>query len=97
MATGNITTVTAAVFIPNLWSVDILRATQSALVMANLIRRVDSQVSAYGQALNIPNISNLTAQSKVANTAVSNTTITETQTQLSINHDVVNPLDINRN
>lgn len=85
MAVGNITTVTAAVFLPNLWSVDILRATQSALVMANLIRRVDSQVQAYGQSLQIPNISNLTARSKVVNTAVTNDTITETATVLSIN------------
>lgn len=85
MATGNITTTTAAVFLPNLWSVDILRATQSALVMASLVRRVDSQVQAYGQSLQIPNISNLTAQSKTQNTAVTNTVITETSTTLSIN------------
>lgn len=84
MATGNITPTTAAVFLPNLWSVDILRATQSALVMANLVRRVDSQVQSYGQALIIPNISNLTASSKTANTAVTNTTVTETSTTLTI-------------
>ncbi len=85
MATGNITTTTAGVFLPNIWSADILRATQSALVMASLVRRVDSQVSAYGQSLVIPNISNLTALDKTQNTAVTNTTITEISTTLSIN------------
>jgi len=85
MATGNITTTTAGVFLPNLWSVDILRATQAALVMASLVRRVDSQVQSYGQALIIPNVSNLSARSKVQNTAVTNDTITETSTTLSIN------------
>lgn len=85
MAVGNITTTTAGVFLPNLWSVDILRATQSALVMASLVRRVDSQVQAYGQSLIIPNISNLTARSKAQNTSVTNDTITETSTTLNIN------------
>ena len=52
--------------------------------MASLVRRVDSQVQAYGQALKIPNISNLSARSKTQNTAVTNDTVTETATTLSI-------------
>jgi len=42
-------------------------------------------VKARGQALNIPNISNLVANAKVANTDVQTQTITETQTVLNIN------------
>lgn len=82
---ANITTTTAAVFLPTLWSVETLRATETALVAAGLVKRYDALVQARGQTINIPNISNLVANAKVANTAVSTQAITETQTQLNVN------------
>ncbi len=82
---ANITTTTAAVFLPTLWSVETVRATETALVAAGLVKRYDALVQARGQTINIPNISNLVANAKVANTAVQTQTITETQTQLNIN------------
>ena len=85
MATGNITTTTAAVFLPTLWSTETARATENALVFAGLVKRYDALVKSRGQTIDIPNISNLSATAKVANTDVSNTTITETQTVLNIN------------
>lgn len=81
---ANITTVTAAVFIPALWSVETLRATEVALVAAPLVKRFDSQVSSRGNAIHIPNVSNLTANAKSVNTDVTTQTITETETVLNI-------------
>jgi len=82
---GNITTTTAAVFIPALWSIETLRATEAALVAATLVKRYDSQVKDRGQALHIPNVSNLTANAKTVNTDVTNQVVTETDTTLTIN------------
>lgn len=82
---ANITTVTAAVFLPTIWSIETLRATEAALVAAGLVKRYDSMVKSRGQTLNIPNISNLVANAKAANTDVQTQTITETQTVLNIN------------
>lgn len=81
----NITVTTAAVFLPTLWSVETLRATEAALVAAGLVKRYDALVKARGQTINIPNISNLAANAKVANTPVTTQAITETQTVLNIN------------
>lgn len=82
---ANITTTTAAVFLPTLWSVETLRATEAALVAAGLVKRYDALVQARGQTINIPNISNLIANAKTANNPVQTQAITETQTVLNIN------------
>src|SRR5258708_9200042 len=82
---ANITTTTAVVLLPTLWSVETLRATETALVAAGLVKRYDALVQARGQTINIPNISNLIANAKTANNPVQTQTITETQTQLNIN------------
>lgn len=79
------TTTTGAVFLPTIWSIDTLRATESALVMAGLVRRYDSQVKAKGQTLQIPNISNLSANAKTANNDVTIQSPTETAITLNIN------------
>ena len=79
-----ITTTTAAVFLPVLWSVETLRATEAALVFANLVKRYDSQVQARGQAIYIPNISNLSANAKVQGSSVQTQSVTETSTTLTV-------------
>lgn len=82
---ADITTVTAAVFLPTIWAMDVLMATENALVAAGLVRRFDSQVKAKGQALQIPNISNISATAKSANTSVVPTAPTETAVTININ------------
>lgn len=84
MATGNITTTTAAVFLPALWSTETLRATENALVLAGLVKRYDSQVKAKGASIKVPNISNLDVTAKSANTDVTTQTVTETSTTITI-------------
>jgi hypothetical protein len=82
---ADITTTTAAVFLPTIWSVDTVRATEAALVFAGLVKRYDAMVKTRGQTIEIPNISNLVASAKTANTDVTNSAITETATVLNIN------------
>ena len=82
---ANITTTTAAVFLPTLWSVETVRATETALVAAGLVKRYDALVQARGQTIQIPNISNLAVNAKTANNPVTTQAITETATTLNIN------------
>lgn len=81
---ANITTITAAVFLPTLWSVDTLRATENALVAAGLVKRYDAMVKAKGQAIKIPNITNLSANAKTANNDVTTQVVTETAITLTV-------------
>lgn len=81
---ANVTITTAAVFLPTLWSVETLRAAENALVAAGLVKRYDALVRAKGQAIKIPNISNLSATVKTANNDVTTQTVTETAVTLNV-------------
>lgn len=72
-------------FIPQVWSMEVLRATENALVMAPLVKRFDTLVEGKGKTINIPNLSNLSASDKSANTQVTLQAPTESNTQISIN------------
>ena len=82
---ANITTTTAAVFIPEVWSVETLRAAEAALVVAPLVKRYDALVKSRGDTIHIPKISNLTANDKTANTEVTTQAISETEVTININ------------
>lgn len=85
MATGNITTTTAAVFIPEIWSAEVKRAVESNLTMARLVlRSFEGDIKAKGDVVHINDISNLSVGDKSASTDVSYETITEAQTDLTI-------------
>ena len=59
------TTTTSSVFLPTVWSKEVTRATENALVAAGLVKRYDYLVQGRGQTIDIPNISNaFTARSK---------------------------------
>ena len=85
LGSSQMTTTTGAVFIPEVWSAEVLRATENALVMAPLVKRFDSLVTGKGDTINIPNLSNLTATNKSANTQVSLQSPTESNTQILLN------------
>ncbi len=85
LGTNQMTTTTGDVFRPEVWSPEVLRATENALVMAGLVKRFDSLVSGKGDVINIPNLSNLTASNKAANTQVTLQAATEANTTISIN------------
>ena len=85
LGTDQITTTTEDKFIPDVWAMEVLRATEDALVMAPLVKRYDSLVASRGDTIHIPNLSNLTANDKSANTQVTLQSVTETETTISIN------------
>lgn len=83
MAVQNVTT--GAVFIPEVWAKDLMKATKSNLVMANLVRRFDDEVSAYGDTIHVGNVSHLTATAVTPGTNV--TTQAPTEVEVVINVD----------
>jgi len=81
---ANLTVTTSANFIPEKWSTDIMRATESNLVLANLIHDYSGLVKDNGDTIHVPNLSNLTANDKVAGADVSFQAPTETAIDISI-------------
>lgn len=73
-------------FIPEVWAKEVQLARESSLIMANLVRRLDSEVSQYGDIVHIPNISNLTAENISTSTGdIESQNVSETPTTLTIN------------
>lgn len=85
LGSSQMTTTTGTSFIPQIWSIEVLRATENALVMAPMVKRFDSLVEGKGSTINIPNLSNLSAYAKSANTQVTLNAPTESNTTITIN------------
>lgn len=85
LGTDQMTITTGDKFIPEVWSKETQRATQASLVLANLVKRFDSDVADAGDTLHVPKVSNLTAYAKSANTQVTLNAPTETEFTMSIN------------
>ena len=81
---ANITPTTNAVFIPEVWSGETLKATEQNLVMAKRVARYDDLVKGMGDTVHIPNVANLTAANKTAGTALTPAANTETENTISI-------------
>ena len=81
---ANITTTTGAVFLPEIWSLETIRAAEAALTMAPLVKRYDALVKQRGDTLHIPNISNLSANDKTQGSEVTTQAVQETETSISI-------------
>ena len=69
----------------NIWSKETLAARESNLVLVPRVKHYDRDIKAAGQTVEIPNLSNLTANLKVANTQVTLNGPTETKTTITIN------------
>ncbi len=84
LGTDQITVTTATSFIPELWLMEIIAAAEANLVMAQLVTRFDNwaQGKSFGDTIYIPNLSNLTANNKLANTQVTLQAPTETKTTI---------------
>ena len=85
LGSNQITTTTANVFRPNVWSNEVLDAVQSNLVILPLVKHYDSDIASYGQTVEIPNVSNISANAKSANTQVTLNGPTETKTTITLN------------
>jgi hypothetical protein len=85
LGTTQMTITTGDVFLPEVWSREVQRATEATLVLANLVKRFDSELTDGGDLLRVPQISNLSANAKAANTQVTLNAPTESQFTMNIN------------
>jgi len=70
LGTNQVTTTSIANWLPDIWASELISERESNLVLANLVKRYDRDVKSKGQTVQIPNLSNITANPKVANTQV---------------------------
>lgn len=85
LGSSQMTITTGDVFLPEVWSREVQRATEATLVLANLVKRFDSELTDGGDLLRVPMVSNLTANAKAANTQVTLNAPTESQFTMNIN------------
>lgn len=81
----NIGVTAGNVFRPTVWSNEVLMFVKANLVLLPLVKHYDAEVQSYGQAINIPNVSTITANQKSQNTLVTLNYNIETQTVITIN------------
>jgi hypothetical protein len=84
MADGNVTTTTAANFIPEMWRDAILDYAERKFQMRNQVLDFSSMLAGGGDILNIPKVTEETAASKSAGTAVTYTNNTDGVIQLAV-------------
>jgi N4-gp56 family major capsid protein len=80
---GFVDNTTAATFIPELWSDEVIAAYKSNLVLANLVRKI-SMSGKKGDTIHLPKPIRGAANAKAINTAVTVQNDTETEVQVSI-------------
>jgi N4-gp56 family major capsid protein len=85
LGTDHVTTTTAATFIPEIWSDEIVAAYQSNLVLANLVNKM-SHVGKKGDTIHIPKPTRGSATAKGAGAQVTLIAATETDVAVSINN-----------
>ncbi len=86
MADQFATSTTAATWIPEVWSKELVIARESMLVMANLIWRFDVDVASFGDIVHVPSVTNLTAGAISTSTGQLDAQApTETETLITIN------------
>ena len=83
LGTNHVTTTTAATFIPEIWSDEIIAAYEKSLVLANLVNRMP-MTGKKGDVLHIPKPTRGDASAKAASTQVTLITATESEVQVAI-------------
>ena len=84
MANGNVTTSTAAVFIPEMWRDAILNYAERQFRLRNQVTDFSSMLSSGGDILHIPRVTEESAVAKSAGGAVTYTNNTDVETQLTV-------------
>lgn len=84
LGTNHVTNTTAATFIPELWSDEIIAAYKSNLVMANLVSKMSFK-GKKGDTLHIPKPTRGSASVKAASTQVTLQAATESEVQVLVN------------
>jgi len=78
-------TIADGVFSPDIWSKQVLRATESNLVFAKAVDREFEDDASVGKTVKVSSIGNLAARAKTENTAIVYETIAETATTITLN------------
>lgn len=98
MADAYHTSTTDALFIPEVWSKEVMLARESVLVLANLVRRFDVEVASYGDILHVPLVTNISAGNISTSTGVIDSVVnTDSNVDITIDKwkgTVINVLDI---
>jgi len=84
LGTNHVTNTTAATFIPEIWSDEIIAAYKKNLVLANLVNKM-SHTGKKGDTIHIPSPTRGSASVKAASTQVNLIAATETEVQVIIN------------
>ena len=84
LGTNHVTTTTAATFIPEIWSDEIVAAYKRSLVLATAVNKM-SHVGKKGDTIHIPKPTRGSASAKAASTQVTLIAATETEVTVSIN------------
>ena len=84
LGTDHVTNTTAATFIPEIWSDEIVAAYQNNLVLANLVKKM-SHAGKKGDTIHIPKPTRGTASAKAASSQVTLIAATESEVPVSIN------------
>jgi len=84
LGTDHVTVTTAATFIPEVWSDEIVAAYKKSLVMANLVKKMSFK-GKKGDTVHIPSPTRGTASAKAAGTQVTLIAATENDVAISIN------------
>jgi hypothetical protein len=78
-------TIADGVFSPDIWSKQVLRATESNLVLAKCVNRGYEDDASVGKAVKVASIGNVAARAKTENTAITYETVAETATTITLN------------
>lgn len=81
---GAVDNTSAATFIPEIWSDEVIAAYQSNLILANLVKKM-SMTGKKGDTIHVPKPTRGSASAKAENTAVTIQNATESEIQISIN------------
>lgn len=84
LGSNHTTTTTAAVFIPEIWSDDVIAAYKRKLVLGNLVTKIKHN-GKKGDTIHIPNFTRGSANAKAASTQVTLNVATDAETVLYIN------------
>jgi hypothetical protein len=90
----NVSTTTAANFIPEIWSKEIQVARDRTIGLGETVDRLDSLAAKGGDIIHTPKMANMTAADKAANTQLTFVSNTEGEVQLVINKHKVTPFAI---
>jgi|GEM_PF-6904637 len=85
MADTIINQTTGAVFIPEVWSKDMIVARDNYLVAAKCVSRYDEEVANFGDTIHIPEVSNLAATAVSPGTDVTYQATTESEKTILVN------------